>query len=111
MSVTSTLASDKPDYDAIKARQQATWASGDYAVIGTTLQIVGERLCEAVDLCAGSAFSTLPPATAMPLWLPHAVSPRSPPPTTSAICFIAPMSALGPSGCPSRFDRPTLRPC
>jgi ubiquinone/menaquinone biosynthesis C-methylase UbiE len=52
-SVTSTLASAKPDYDAIKARQQATWASGDYAVIGTTLQIVGERLCEAVDLCAG----------------------------------------------------------
>jgi ubiquinone/menaquinone biosynthesis C-methylase UbiE len=42
-----------PDYTAIKQRQQATWASGDYAVIGTTLQIVGERLCEAVDLRAG----------------------------------------------------------
>ena len=42
-----------PDYAAIKARQQATWASGDYAVIGTTLQLVGERLCEAVDLRAG----------------------------------------------------------
>ena len=42
-----------PDYAAIKQRQQATWGSGDYAVIGTTLQIVGERLCEAVDLCAG----------------------------------------------------------
>jgi ubiquinone/menaquinone biosynthesis C-methylase UbiE len=42
-----------PDYAAIKQRQQATWAAGDYAVIGTTLQIVGERLCEAVDLCAG----------------------------------------------------------
>lgn len=41
------------DYSAIKARQQATWASGDYAVVGTTLQIVGERLCEAVDLRAG----------------------------------------------------------
>src|ERR1044072_7680538 len=27
-----------------------TWASGDYAVVGTTLQIVGEELCEAVDL-------------------------------------------------------------
>jgi ubiquinone/menaquinone biosynthesis C-methylase UbiE len=53
MSVTSTLASAKPDYDAIKTRQQATWASGDYAVIGTTLQIVGESLCEAVDLSAG----------------------------------------------------------
>jgi SAM-dependent methyltransferase len=42
-----------PDYTAIKTRQQATWAAGDYAVIGTTLQIVGETLCEAVDLTAG----------------------------------------------------------
>src|SRR5947209_12363394 len=41
------------DYDAIKARQRATWASGDYAVIGTTLQIVGETLAEAVDVRAG----------------------------------------------------------
>ena len=39
---------------SIKARQQAMWASGDFAVIGTTLQIVGELLCEAVDLHAGS---------------------------------------------------------
>ena len=48
-------ASQKPqaDFAALKARQQATWASGDYAVIGTTLQIVGETLAEAVDLCAG----------------------------------------------------------
>ncbi|MBD0273480.1 MAG: class I SAM-dependent methyltransferase, partial [Acetobacteraceae bacterium] len=43
----------EPDYAAIKQRQQATWAAGDYAVVGTTLQIVGERLCEAVDLRAG----------------------------------------------------------
>lgn len=39
-----------PDFSAIKARQQATWASGDYGVIGTTLQIVGESLAEACDL-------------------------------------------------------------
>jgi ubiquinone/menaquinone biosynthesis C-methylase UbiE len=39
---------------AIKARQQATWSSGDFGIIGTTLQIVGESLCEAVDLRAGS---------------------------------------------------------
>ncbi|MCE7877214.1 MAG: class I SAM-dependent methyltransferase [Betaproteobacteria bacterium PRO3] len=38
------------DLAAIKARQQATWASGDFGIIGTTLQIVGETLCEAVDL-------------------------------------------------------------
>jgi ubiquinone/menaquinone biosynthesis C-methylase UbiE len=42
-----------PDYAAIKQRQQATWASGDFAVIGTTLQIVGESLAEAVDIRAG----------------------------------------------------------
>ena len=39
--------------EEIKGRQQATWASGDYAVIGTTLQVVGESLCEAVDVTAG----------------------------------------------------------
>ncbi len=44
-----------PDLAAIKTRQQATWASGDYAVIGTTLSIVGESLCEAMDLRAGQA--------------------------------------------------------
>ncbi len=42
-----------PDFAAIKQRQQATWSSGDYAVIGTTLQIVGELLAEAVDVRAG----------------------------------------------------------
>jgi ubiquinone/menaquinone biosynthesis C-methylase UbiE len=38
------------DLAAVKARQQTAWASGDYAVIGTTLQIVGEQLAEACDL-------------------------------------------------------------
>jgi ubiquinone/menaquinone biosynthesis C-methylase UbiE len=47
---TSALAA--PDFAAIKKRQQATWSAGDYAVIGITLQLVGERLCEAVDLRA-----------------------------------------------------------
>ena len=42
-----------PDYAAIKQRQQAMWAAGDYTMIGTTLQIVGERVCEAIDLRAG----------------------------------------------------------
>jgi ubiquinone/menaquinone biosynthesis C-methylase UbiE len=42
-----------PDYAAIKQKQQATWASGDYAVVGTTLQIVGETLAEAADVRAG----------------------------------------------------------
>ena len=42
-----------PDLAALKARQQAMWAAGDYAIVGTTLQIVGETLCEAVDLRGG----------------------------------------------------------
>jgi ubiquinone/menaquinone biosynthesis C-methylase UbiE len=55
MTVTSASPTGSPDYAAIKTRQQAVWASGDYALIGTTLQIVGERLCEAVDLAAGES--------------------------------------------------------
>jgi SAM-dependent methyltransferase len=46
-------AATSPDFESIKAKQQATWASGDFAVIGVTLQIVGETLAEAVDLRAG----------------------------------------------------------
>ena len=42
-----------PDLAQFKARQRAAWSSGDYAVVGTTLQIVGEELCEALDLRAG----------------------------------------------------------
>ena len=41
------------DLAAVKSRQQTAWGSGDYAIIGTTLQIVGEMLCEAVDLRGG----------------------------------------------------------
>jgi ubiquinone/menaquinone biosynthesis C-methylase UbiE len=44
---------DKVDLKAVKARQQGAWSSGDYAVVGTTLQIVGEELCESLDLRAG----------------------------------------------------------
>jgi ubiquinone/menaquinone biosynthesis C-methylase UbiE len=46
-------AAASPDLVAIKSRQQAAWSSGNYAVVGTTLQIVGEELCEALDLRAG----------------------------------------------------------
>ncbi len=47
------MSSPAPDFTAIKQKQRATWSAGDYAVVGTTLQIVGERICEAVDLAAG----------------------------------------------------------
>ncbi|WP_421377512.1 class I SAM-dependent methyltransferase [Paraburkholderia sp. DD10] len=52
----STVTSSSPAVDlaALKSRQQAAWSSGNYAVVGTTLQIVGEQLCEALDLRAGS---------------------------------------------------------
>jgi ubiquinone/menaquinone biosynthesis C-methylase UbiE len=43
------------DLSAIKARQQKSWSAGDYAVIGATLVIISEELCEAVDLHAGQA--------------------------------------------------------
>jgi len=57
MSATTTLtkpAPARPDLAAIKQRQQGAWSSGDYAIVGTTLQIVGEQLCEALDLRPGS---------------------------------------------------------
>lgn len=41
------------DLAAVKNKQHLAWSSGDYAVVGTTLQIVGESLCEALDLRAG----------------------------------------------------------
>lgn len=47
-----TLHPSAPDFEAIKTRQQATWASGDFGRIGVQLTIVGESLCEAVDLRA-----------------------------------------------------------
>src|SRR3954465_11731413 len=43
-----------PDLTALKTRQQAAWSSGNYAIVGATLQIVGEELCEAMDLKSGS---------------------------------------------------------
>ena len=48
-----SLEPGKADLDAVKARQRGAWAAGDYAVVGTTLQIVGEELCEALDIRAG----------------------------------------------------------
>jgi ubiquinone/menaquinone biosynthesis C-methylase UbiE len=55
--VTSTLRTIStivPELRSLKGRQQAAWSTGNYAVIGTTLQIVGEDLCEALDVRSGS---------------------------------------------------------
>jgi ubiquinone/menaquinone biosynthesis C-methylase UbiE len=48
-----TAPAEIPGLTALKDRQRMAWSSGDYAVVGTTLQIVGEQLCEALDLRAG----------------------------------------------------------
>ena len=50
--MSETLSLD--EIEAIKTKQQATWASGNYSVIGTTLQLVGESLCETIDAPAGA---------------------------------------------------------
>src|SRR5919201_578582 len=56
MNAASAAARQEPaavDLAVVKSRQQGAWSSGNYAIIGTTLQIVGEALCEAMDLRAG----------------------------------------------------------
>jgi SAM-dependent methyltransferase len=55
LTMNTVIEKPAPDFTAIKQRQQATWASGDYATVGTTLQIVGETLAEAVDVRADEA--------------------------------------------------------
>ena len=54
--MSAVLSTSAPGVDliAVKTRQQAAWSTGNYAVVGTTLQIVGENLCEALDLRSGS---------------------------------------------------------
>ena len=54
MSAVIATPSTAADLSAVKTRQQAAWSAGDYAVVGTTLQIVGESLCEALDLRPGA---------------------------------------------------------
>ena len=55
LATTANAAPAPVDLAALKARQHGAWSSGDYAVVGTTLQIVGEELCEALDLRAGQS--------------------------------------------------------
>jgi len=54
MSAVNPTFSSAIDLAAVKSRQQAAWSTGNYAVVGTTLQIVGENLCEALDLRSGA---------------------------------------------------------
>src|SRR3954469_3201975 len=43
----------KPDFAAIKQRQQQTWASGDFSVVAARIVLVAEQLCDSADLHAG----------------------------------------------------------
>ena len=54
MSPLVAVAQPVTDLNAVKTKQQVAWSTGDYAVVGTTLQIVGETLCESLDLRAGA---------------------------------------------------------
>jgi SAM-dependent methyltransferase len=54
MAMSAAAAVSAPDFSAVKTRQQIAWSTGNYAVVGTTLQIVGEDLCEALDLRSGA---------------------------------------------------------
>jgi hypothetical protein len=88
-----------PDLAAVKRRQQVAWASGDYAVVGTTLQIVGETLCEAagvraaervLDVAAGNGNASLAAARRFAEvtstdYVPHSWSAAEPaPPRTGS---------------------------
>jgi SAM-dependent methyltransferase len=56
MATSAAVRNEQPgqiDLSALKTRQHGAWSSGDYAIVGTTLQIVGEELCEALDVGAG----------------------------------------------------------
>ncbi len=50
MTASHEATTHQPDLVAVKDRQRRTWAAGNYAIVGATLQIVGEQLCEAADL-------------------------------------------------------------
>ncbi|MGH3024321.1 MAG: class I SAM-dependent methyltransferase [Gaiellaceae bacterium] len=51
--MTNTLEATKPDFDAVKQRQQQAWASGDFAVVAGRIALVAEQLCDTADLHAG----------------------------------------------------------
>jgi ubiquinone/menaquinone biosynthesis C-methylase UbiE len=49
----STTEKTPIDLEALKARQQATWASGNYSAVATRIANIAERLVDAADLHAG----------------------------------------------------------
>lgn len=55
MSTANVIIPPQIDLNALKTRQRGAWSAGDYSIVGTTLQIVGEELCEAMDLRSGES--------------------------------------------------------
>jgi SAM-dependent methyltransferase len=51
--MTTTVKEPKPDLQAVKQRQQQTWASGDFGVVAARIVLVAEQLCDNADLHAG----------------------------------------------------------
>ena len=49
----TTTTATVPDLAAVKARQQQTWASGDFSVVATRILYQAEQLCETAELQAG----------------------------------------------------------
>ena len=52
--MTQPITTPPVDLEAVKRKQQATWASGDYSAVGALLPIISEDLCDVADLRAGS---------------------------------------------------------
>ena len=52
--MTQPITTSPVDLEAVKRKQQATWASGDYSAVGALIPIISDDLCDAADLRAGS---------------------------------------------------------
>ena len=108
--MTATLSPS--DLGELKTKQQATWASGNYAVIGTTLQIIGEELCEAVDIAAGSQVLDVAAGNGN---ASLAAARRGAYVTTTdyvdTLLGLSPSAAPRPTACASRRRSPTPRTC
>ena len=99
-----------PDLAALKTKQQAAWSSGNYAIVGSTLQIVGEELCEALDLKAGSKVLDVAAGNGMAIARRRAALVRRDLDRLRAgTCWSAARPAPRPRAGPSNSWRPTPR--
>lgn len=104
-------ANPAPNLKAIKAKQQAAWSSGDYTVIGTSLQIVGEQLAEAMDLRAGQTVLDVAAGNGVSHSPPPGAGARSRPPIMSSRYSPAAASVPRRTGLRSNSKSPTPKTC